>query len=956
MQNRSTQFLIKYILIIFLTAFFMQLKKQLFPSEKQEIFHIELLNMDGHFIDSMISSMTDSTKIELLLGSNLFFIDTLNYNMITDSSFLNEYFNYRLSKSKQQKKLFYAYYPAKSDVDNLKDSSFFNFLIKRYQQINKIAQKNGLIAGWVYKENIHQQLEDIDDTLKKQFSLQRNFLKTQNAFHIFESSYITHTHLEFEGLKILKNTEHKAIDKEILDFLNADFDIILLKPDEKKEAAKIISELVKKYPLYKKQFYKKLRKITKYVYYLQNNLSVNKTSRNKNNEQLMSYLLNEKSIFIVQKNKNIQVPLPTGIVYSILNLTDSLSNSFLNIFNNYTSYTIVNQKNNYKNDKKKFKRNRHIILIDNSTLNKFTIDSLNKLLYEFPIDKNIIINFGDFDILAQLTDSLNMIQMPNHSGLNDSLAPQVLFGGLDISGQIPRSLNKQIRFGTSIKQKATRLGYTSPERVKVSSKKLTKINRIVHEAIQAGAFPGCQIFIVKNGKVIYNQSFGYHTYQKLHKVKNTDLYDLASLTKIAATTIAAMKMLNDKKLSINDKLAKFFKDTKIDYTRIKPDTLIKIDTFTIKNIQNIENFVKNKDTLNIDSVHFISIDTLITKLTPANNIFNVQLFDLLKHKSGITPTLPIYKYIYYRYIYFKELIKSHKNFQKQLAKLLRMPYIEVPDTLLKQMHLPDSIDSIINTELKNIYYGYFSKIKTDSSRIQICENLYLRNNYFDTIWQDTKQLPVSNKKYTQYSDINMILLQMAIDSLNRAGINQYLKKEIYNPLGLRNIDYLPLKRFRKNRIIPTENDVQWRYELLQGYVHDPSAAILGGVSGNAGLFANAQNLGVLFQMILNGGKYGGKQFIRSDIIKQFTTRQEDTQRGLGFDMPNSHAVVGNLAPASTYGHSGFTGTCIWVDPENNLIYIFLSNRVYPSAKNWKIISLHIRERIHDAIYEAIIDK
>ncbi len=953
MQNPSSKFLYKYLIIIILSLSAMEIKKQLLPGAVPEIFHLSVLNADKNIVDSIISSMNDSAKIQLILGKELFFIDTIDYNMIGDSIFFKEYIDDLLNSIKNEGKLFYAYYPAKSKFDDLADTSFFNFQIKRYRYINTLAEKKALFAGWVYPRNIQTQIEQLYDSTKIQFAKQQNFLKTQNTFHIFENEQITHTHFDFEGLKItFIDTANKDLKKEILSFLNSDYQLMLIKSSDTKSAQEIIAGLINKYPRYRNLFYKKLRKAIKFIYYLKKIKTIEQTQVKKT-KKLLPELLKEKSIFIIQKNKKQKLPLQTGIAYSIINLTDTLPEEFLKVFSNYAMY-ISNDKN--KINSGQIKRYRHLILINDSTFKNFTVDSLKRLLLLFPKEKSIIINFGAFDNLANHTDSLNIIQMPDDLEISYRLAPQVLFGGLAVSGQIPRSLNQQILFGNSEKLKASRLGYSTPERVNISSKKLSKINSIVYEAIQAGAFPGCQLFIAKNGKVIYNKSFGYHTYQKKQSVKNTDLYDLASLTKIAATTIATMKMVNDGKLDINDELGKFFRDTKIDYTRIKPDTLIKVDTFYVKNIDQLENFVKNKDTIRIDSTKFIIIDTLITKLTPGNNIFRVHLIDLLKHKSGITPSLPIYKYVYYRYIYFSTLIKAHKTFQKQLSRLLRIPYVEIPDTILKQVHLPDSIDSIINTELKNIYYGYFSKVKTDSSNIQICNDLYLRNQYFDTIWTDTKQLPVANKKYTKYSDINMILLQMAIDSLNKISINQYLKKEIYNPLGLKNISYHPLNQFNIKRICPTEDDRKWRYSLLQGYVHDPSAAMLGGISGNAGLFANASDLGVLFQMILNGGNYGGKQYIHPDIIRQFTTRQEDTQRGLGFDMPNSHAVVGNLAPASTFGHSGFTGTCIWVDPENELVYVFLSNRIYPSAKNWKIISLHVREQIHDAIYEAIIDK
>ena len=727
---------------------------------------------------------------------------------------------------------------------------------------------------------------------------------------------------------------------------------MILKPDNTEKTKKIIARLIKKYPLYRKLMYRKLRKTVKFRYYIQN-IKTQKTFYTQKVKRNLPYLFKEKSVFLIQKNKKAKLPLSTKYSYTIINLTDSISSDFLRIFDHYAYYRIIRTLKPDKNLAKKIKRQRNIVLISDSSFKKFSPDSLSRLLNLFPKDKTFIVNFGKFEQLAHLKDSINIVQMPDNGEYSHFLAAQVLFGGIEVSGQIPHSLNQQIVFGKSRTIKATRLAYAQPERVYVSSEKLNKINHIVNEAIQNGAFPGCQILIIKNRRVIFDQSFGYHTYQKENKVKSSDLYDLASLTKISATTVACMKMVNDEKLNIRQVLGDFFKDKKIDYTRIKPDTIVKIDTFSIKNIENIEDFIKDKDTVRIDSTRFLLIDTIISKLTPTLNIFNVPLIDLLKHKSGITPTLPIYRYVYYRSIFFNELIKTHKTFQKQLARLYRMPYIEIPDTLLKQIHLPDSLDSILNTRLKNIYYEYFSNRLSDSSQIKICPNMYLKNRYLDTIWRDTKQLPVSGKKYTQYSDINMILLQMAMDSLNETNINEYLSNNIYQSLGLRTTGYIPLQRFDADRIIPTENDKQWRYTLLQGYVHDPSAAILGGIAGNAGLFSNAQDLGILFQMILNGGNYGGIQYIRPEIIKQFTTRQEDTQRALGFDMPNNRAVVGSLAPANTFGHSGFTGTCVWIDPDNELIYIFLSNRVYPSAKNWKIIRMHVRERIHDAIYEAM---
>ena len=280
---------------------------------------------------------------------------------------------------------------------------------------------------------------------------------------------------------------------------------------------------------------------------------------------------------------------------------------------------------------------------------------------------------------------------------------------------------------------------------------------------------------------------------------------------------------------------------------------------------------------------------------------------------------------------------------------------KLPALFPDNTNLPDSLKQTIKKGFQKQYEEYFSNtyIK-DSSDIRLAKNLYFKNEYFDTVWRDTKQLPVFSRKVYQYSDVNMVLMQMAIDSLNNKDIDTYLKKAIYKQLGLKTITYLPLRYYGKHKIIPTEQDNSWRYGLLHGFVHDPSSALLGGMAGNAGLYSNAHDLGILFQMILNQGSYGGKQYIRTEIVEQFTRRFDDTQRALGFDMPNRKAIVGKKASQKSYGHSGYTGTCVWVDPDNQIVYVFLANRNHPKAENWRIVKYQIRERIHDAIYDAMI--
>jgi CubicO group peptidase (beta-lactamase class C family) len=187
-------------------------------------------------------------------------------------------------------------------------------------------------------------------------------------------------------------------------------------------------------------------------------------------------------------------------------------------------------------------------------------------------------------------------------------------------------------------------------------------------------------------------------------------------------------------------------------------------------------------------------------------------------------------------------------------------------------------------------------------------------------------------------------------------LDQYVSEQFYAPLGMRTAGFNPLKRFDKQQIVPTERDTYFRKTLLQGYVHDSGAAMAGGVAGHAGLFSTANDLAILNQMLLNGGTYGGVEYFKPQTVQFFTAKQSDvSRRGLGFDRSNGYGYPSRYASPDTYGHTGYTGTCVWTDPENNLIYIFLSNRVYPSASN-KLNSLRVRPRIQDAIYEAISEE
>jgi CubicO group peptidase (beta-lactamase class C family) len=251
-------------------------------------------------------------------------------------------------------------------------------------------------------------------------------------------------------------------------------------------------------------------------------------------------------------------------------------------------------------------------------------------------------------------------------------------------------------------------------------------------------------------------------------------------------------------------------------------------------------------------------------------------------------------------------------------------------------------------------------VSEDSSEaypVKAGNKVYLRKGYFkEVIWRRMLNVKVDTPKYV-YSDLSMTYIKEVIENQTGNHLDDYVQKNFYSPLGMQSAGFNPLNRFPINRIVPTENEPGFRKTMLRGFVHDPMAAKYGGVSGNAGLFATANDLAILYQMILNKGTYGGTQYYQPATIDLFTSKQSAiSRRGLGFDRMDTASKTGypsRLASTQTYGHTGFTGTCFWVDPKHNLVYIFLSNRVYPTV-NGNIYRIRTRENVQDVFYEAII--
>ncbi|RZM25314.1 MAG: beta-N-acetylglucosaminidase [Pedobacter sp.] len=252
---------------------------------------------------------------------------------------------------------------------------------------------------------------------------------------------------------------------------------------------------------------------------------------------------------------------------------------------------------------------------------------------------------------------------------------------------------------------------------------------------------------------------------------------------------------------------------------------------------------------------------------------------------------------------------------------------------------------------------------TDSSAAfptKVADNYYIRKNYFkDVMWPKMLNAPIRTRGKYVYSDISMYVMKDITERISGVPLNQYVWDNFYSPLGMQSAGFLPRNKFSRDQIIPTEQDTYFRKTLLEGYVHDQGAALAGGISGHAGLFASANDVAIIYQMLLNKGTYGGQQYFKPETVDLFTSRQSDiSRRGLGFDRADpdlTKKYPSELASPQTYGHTGYTGTCVWVDPSRGLVYVFLSNRVHPSVSD-KLGNLKIRGRIQDAINKAIDSK
>ena len=558
------------------------------------------------------------------------------------------------------------------------------------------------------------------------------------------------------------------------------------------------------------------------------------------------------------KNDNKMLPLPSGGNIEIIQIGGLRLAGFstqAGVFGSYhykyadTSITAVGTVLNARH-----RTHRCVILLNAPIENPATIAVISRAAND---DKVCVVNFDNPNNLTRINGKC-LLQQTGNNVTAAQMAARAVFGTIDVGGDCPVKANK--------------LKYTILRESEFNACYRDTLDSIISFAIDNFCFPGCQVFAAKDGKVLIDKAYGHFTYDSLTRpVNTTDLYDLASLTKVTATTLLAMHLCEKKMMDTEKTLG---------------------------------NYLHYDDSL-------------------PKPVLNVKIKSLLEHRSGIYAYTPIIRF------------GNNASGWKRLGKSIGLDTDTMP------------LNTLAAAAYNELYRPDYHK---DSASTRVADSLWLRNQYVDSLRKFYLHLSVKRKKY-QYSDVNMILLQWAAEEVLKCRADSFLARNFYQPLGMTRTCHTPLlHNISADQIAPTEAQ-PWTKKLLQGDVHDPAAALLGGISGNAGLFSTAYNIGVLFQMLLNGGEYGGKRFFEKKTVEKFTAKQPNTKRALGFDMaPNNFCAVSS--GPHTYGHTGFTGTCAWADPDNNIVVVFTCNRVYPDANNKNINTLKIRQKICQAVYDG----
>ncbi len=483
-----------------------------------------------------------------------------------------------------------------------------------------------------------------------------------------------------------------------------------------------------------------------------------------------------------------------------------------------------------------------------------------------PATNAIVVWFGNpygIDRIDILEHADGLILAYQDNSYVEDVAAQLIFGAIGAKGSLPVTINGNYPYGYGLITPGNlRMGYGYPESVGISSAVLyRKIDSLAYLGLDSNAYPGCEVMIAKNGKVIFHKTYGYHEYDQRVDVEENDLYDLASVTKITATLPALMVLDSRGEFSTEEKLETYIP------------------------------FFKGSD---------------------KGDLF---MKDILTHQAGLTASIA----------FWQNAVKK-------------------------------------NGELRN---SVFRHDVDNRFSVEVANGLYMKENYQKKILKTIKKSPLSEHGKYVYSDLGFILAPIAIKNITGEDLDLFVKENIYDKIGAGELIFDPEGKVTLNYVVPTEIDNDFRGQLIHGTVHDEGAAMFGGLSGHAGLFATGNDLMKVLELYRRMGNYGGEEIIKPEVISRYSSVQfpeNDNRRGLGFDKPlldNKELLPIEAYPClavspESYGHSGFTGTFVWVDPTFGISYLFLSNRVYPTRNNNMLSHLNIRTEMLQSVYDSTL--
>ncbi|MGY5851873.1 glycoside hydrolase family 3 N-terminal domain-containing protein [Salegentibacter sp. F14] len=491
-------------------------------------------------------------------------------------------------------------------------------------------------------------------------------------------------------------------------------------------------------------------------------------------------------------------------------------------------------------------------------------DAVQNLMGEIFEEPNSIVayfkNPYSMDKLKGIENASGLLLTYQDNAITQELAAQLVFGGVGANGKLPVSIGEKFRSKDGLEvEGGLRLKYTSPEDAGMDSEILYGgIDSLMQQAMDMKAIPGGQILVARKGKVVFHKAYGLHNYSDTVKVKKTDLYDLASVTKISSALPAIMKLTDEGKFDLD-----------------------------------------------------AGIDTYLPYFKNSNKE-GVPFRQILAHQARFKPWIA----------YWKNTLRKNGSFR----------------------------------------WNTFKKDSSARFPVKVSENLWLHRNYQKKIFRAIKKSDLEKEAKYKYSGLVFYLLPSIVEEITGEDFRSYINDNFYDRLGATTLTYNPSENFNPERIVPTEHDYFFRRKPIKGMVHDEGAVMMGGISANAGLFSNANDLAKLMQMYLNMGEYAGVRYIEEDTFKEWTTTQfpeNENHRGLGFDKPyleyrGESSNTAKDASKLSFGHTGFTGIMAWMDPEEDLLYLFLSNRVLPTRSNTRLYALNTRTNIQQVIYNAIV--